>query len=369
MDSFHEISIVGGGPSGIATALSLLKRGLKSTVFEADATTRPKSGETLPPTVMPVFKYLEIEALLNDPRHAICFGNSWLWGSTNIQDKHFMLHSGGNGWHLQREIFEEALISLAEERGIRIIRNAKIRQVDPSEKGWKMKLKVNNSETTVETGFIVDATGRSSKIARCLGVERQRYDTLVGVVGRFFVDESFELSQQTHIEAVENGWWYAAALSNKQIVTAFMTDAELLPKNYQNSSGYWDALTGTTLIRSLFPEHFQPEKDMVLHTQSAETSFLESIYGENWLAVGDAAFAYDPISSYGITSALGTGCYAGNAIADHLSGAAEALPAYSYLTEKAFSDYLPLWDHQYALEQRWSEFPFWKKRISPEYPV
>ena len=367
MDSFHEISIVGGGSSGIATALSLLKRGIKSTVFEADATARPKVGETLPPAVMPVFRDLGIETLLSDPGHAICYGNTWVWGSPDTRDKYFMFHSGGNGWHLQRDIFEDALIRLAEERGIRIIRNAKIMQVYASEKGWKMHLKVNGTDTTVETGFVVDATGRNSKIARCLGIERHRYDTLVGVVARFRVDERFEMSQQTHIEAVENGWWYAVALSNKQIVTAFMTDAELLPKHLQSIPGYWEALSGTTLIRSLFPERFQPEKEMVLHTQSAETSFLESVCGENWLAVGDAAFAYDPVSSYGITSALGSGCYAGHAIADHLSGAAEALPAYRYLAEKAFSDYLPLWDYQYALEQRWAESPFWKKRIYPEY--
>ena len=366
MDYFNEMSIVGGGPAGIATALSLLKRGIKSTVFEADAAVRPKVGETLPPTVMPVFRNLEIEALLNDPRHATCYGNSWLWGNTESQDKHFMLHAGGNGWHLQRGIFEEALIRLAEERGIQIIRNAKVMQVEPAGKGWGINLKINDIDTRVETGFIVDATGRNSKIARCIGVERHRYDTLVGAVARFSVDESFELSQQTHIEAVENGWWYAAALSDKQIVTAFMTDAELLPKSHQNISGYWNALTETKLIRSLFPDDFQPKQETVLHTQSAETSFLESVCGENWLAAGDAAFAYDPISSYGITSALGAGCYAGHAIADHLSGAAEALPAYRYLTEKAFSDYLPLWDHQYALEQRWPESPFWKKRINPE---
>ncbi|WP_343604513.1 tryptophan 7-halogenase [Fluviicola sp.] len=365
MEYFHEISIVGGGPAGIATALSLLKRGIRSTVFEADAVARVKVGETLPPTVLPIFRNLEIEELLDDPRHAACYGNSWLWGSEKVHDKHFMLHAGGNGWHLQRGIFEESLIGLAEERGVQIVRNAKIMQVKQAGKHWNLNLKIDHRETTVATNFMVDATGRKSKIARCLGIERHRYDTLVGVVARFSVDESFELSQQTHIEAVENGWWYAAALSDGQLVTAFMTDAAFLSHTYQHLSGYWNALTETTLIRSLFPGDFQPKPDTVLQIQSAETSFLESVYGENWLATGDAAFAYDPISSYGITSALGAGCYAGHAIADHLSGAAEALPAYRYLTEKAFSDYLPLWYHQYALEQRWAESPFWKKRIYP----
>ena len=52
----------------------------------------------------------------------------------------------------------------------------------------------------------------------------------------------------------------------------------------------------------------------------AETSRLDRIAGPGWLALGDAAAAYDPLSSYGIGSAMGSGFYAGQAIADSLAG-------------------------------------------------
>ena len=80
------------------------------------------------------------------------------------------------------------------------------------------------------------------------------------------------------------------------------------------------------------------------------------------MAVGDAAFAYDPISSYGISSALGSGYYAGNAIADYLRGYKEAQLAYRMVTERAFFQYLHMLRHQYLQEQRWLNSPFWNRR-------
>jgi len=112
------------------------------------------------------------------------------------------------------------------------------------------------------------------------------------------------------------------------------------------------------VIDELSSPHFS------LTTSTASTSYLAQRYGATWLAVGDAAFAYDPISSYGITSALEGGYYAGNAIADKFAGKAEALPAYDYLISSAFKIYNEMYLHQYRQEQRWPEEQFWKRRLN-----
>ncbi|MGB0176435.1 MAG: hypothetical protein ACPF9D_04660 [Owenweeksia sp.] len=56
--------------------------------------------------------------------------------------------------------------------------------------------------------------------------------------------------------------------------------------------------------------------------------------------MGDAAYAYDPISSFGITSALAGGYYGGHALADTLGGRTDALKVYRYVMENAFNGYL-----------------------------
>ncbi len=361
--AIHEVCIIGGGPAGVATALSLQQRGIHSTIIEAAGAARPKVGETLPPAVQPILRALGARHLLDDPRHLPCYGNAYLWGNDSVREKHFFMHTGGHGWHLRRDCFEADLLRLAEQKGTACISDCKLMQAvfDDTTGLWQLQVKTgDHEETTLRYPFVVDATGRSNKLARCLGIGRRQYDTLAGIVARFPVGD-IRLSQLTHIEAVEHGWWYAAAVADGEVVTAFMTDAGMLDKYLQHLPGYWSALQQTHLIRTLFPEDYHPAVDISLHTQSAGTSCLTETCGKHWLAVGDAAFAYDPVSSYGITSALGSGCYAGNAIADHFAGAEEALPAYRYVTEKAFADYLPMWQHQYAQERRWGG-EFWGGR-------
>ena len=41
--------------------------------------------------------------------------------------------------------------------------------------------------------------------------------------------------------------------------------------------------------------------------RSARSQYLDVEFGPGWIAVGDAAMAYDPLSSQGIAKALGHG--------------------------------------------------------------
>ena len=141
----------------------------------------------------------------------------------------------------------------------------------------------------------------------------------------------------------------------------FFTLQELLP-NRDNISSFLIKELNTTLHLSKIirpaPEEFKNVKVM-----PAGTSCLSTPYGDNWIAVGDAAYAYDPISSYGITSALASGFYAGQALASTLSGKSDAMPTYRYIVENAFKAYMQRLMNHYALENRWSNSPFWKNRF------
>jgi flavin-dependent dehydrogenase len=96
--------------------------------------------------------------------------------------------------------------------------------------------------------------------------------------------------------------------------------------------------------------------------QQANSSRLDAVAGDGWVAVGDAVAAFDPLSSYGISSAMGSGFYAASAIVDHLSGSRDALPTYQKLIDDAYTQYLLMHYDYYSLEQRWPEELFWQRR-------
>jgi flavin-dependent dehydrogenase len=99
----------------------------------------------------------------------------------------------------------------------------------------------------------------------------------------------------------------------------------------------------------------------------AESSRLDEILGERWIALGDAAAAYDPLSSHGVASAMGSGYYGGHAIADLLAGRSEARLAYLDILQKAYGTYLDLQREHYARETRWPDAPFWRRRQVDSY--
>lgn len=91
---------------------------------------------------------------------------------------------------------------------------------------------------------------------------------------------------------------------------------------------------------------------------------LEPYGGRGWIAAGDAALAFDPLSSQGILTALHSGARAGLAAALCLAGAPPrpVLAAYTDFLDGVAAAYVRHHAEAYAAETRWPELPFWQRR-------
>ena len=89
---------------------------------------------------------------------------------------------------------------------------------------------------------------------------------------------------------------------------------------------------------------------------------LDKTSGPGWVAVGDAASSYDPISSQGIYKAMTDGIEAGKAIARILSNESSTYEAYEASISARYEDYLKNRNFFYANENRWPESHFWSRR-------
>ncbi|RAJ08246.1 flavin-dependent dehydrogenase [Chitinophaga skermanii] len=353
-----QVIIVGGGPAGTATALQLAALGVESIIIEAAPQPIPKPGETLPPQARQVFQKLQLQSLLEHPAHIACYGNRAVWGHVRPIDKIFFHHTAPQGWHIHRQTFESQLCQVAHARGVTIWQGSTVQAVTPCENGWQVQCTNTEKQRQVAAcSFIVDATGRKSRIARLLNVPRRNLDKLVGSYA--IVQNTGSLQQYTYIEAVEHGWWYGAPLSEEQLVLTYMTDADVISPFNRTSGGFQQLYAQTQFLPTVLTKSIQPITPSLYH---AATGYLQQRHGNNWLAVGDAAFAYDPISSHGIISAMESGYYAGHAIAAHLQGNHDALIAYDYAISQGFSTYMQMHADYYAVEQRWKQSPFWSRR-------
>jgi flavin-dependent dehydrogenase len=97
---------------------------------------------------------------------------------------------------------------------------------------------------------------------------------------------------------------------------------------------------------------------------AANSSRLSRFGGKNWLAVGDAAVAFDPLSGQGVYRALESGVCAARTIQRLLLGDSTALQSYANETIESFDRYLNMRDRFYDHEKRWQRTPFWHRRSS-----
>lgn len=93
-----------------------------------------------------------------------------------------------------------------------------------------------------------------------------------------------------------------------------------------------------------------------------QSGYRKRIFGDNWVAVGDSASSYDPLSGRGIFKAFMHAQIAAQAIDARLRGDQEAMGRYAAQITREFEDYARQRRKYYSFEQRWPNHPFWRGR-------
>lgn len=354
--------MAGAGPAGCATALGLTRAGFTVLVLDPEPEPRRTPGETLAPAATGLLQDLGLLDAFLATSPLPSPGNRSAWGRDGQpMDRDFLAEGAGSGWHLDRASFDRMLRRAAVAAGARLETPAAIGSIERGAADWTVRLDTGQGPRTVTTRWLVDATGRSSALGRQLGARRQQLDSLLGIVAWLASPTPAE-DARTLVEATRHGWWYAALLPGGDLVAAYMTEPGGAATRTAAASvdGWLAALDQAPLIRSLIQDHGY-EVSEGPRAWPAATSFLDPLVGPGWLAVGDAAISYDPISSHGIGSALAAGMAAASAIQAQAGGVPDALGVYRELQRTALERYLWTRRMTYAEEQRFRT-PFWTRQ-------
>ena len=151
---------------------------------------------------------------------------------------------------------------------------------------------------------------------------------------------------RTVIEAAPSGWWYTARLPHsKRLVMYTTSPSDTSARTARTAAGFLDMLHNETthvaqIIRGAASEDagdtaYEMETGSKhTHHTSACSAVLEpyaaweplspcggeksgAAAGRGWCAVGDAALAFDPLSSQGMITALNAGAFLGGILARH----------------------------------------------------
>jgi flavin-dependent dehydrogenase len=349
--------VVGGGPAGAAAALVLARAGHEVLLAEA-APGAFKVGESLPPAVRPLLRALGVLERVRLDGQLAARGTSAAWGTPEPADVEFVRDPNGPGWHLDRARFDALLRAAACEAGAELREGTRVRDLAREGTGWAVRLDVDPPER-VECRAVVDASGRRPAVARRTGARRRRLDRLVAVYAAFHANAD-DVDARTLVEATPGGWWYSTLVPGGRRVAAFLTDADLMPAKMRSVGGFVAALAATGHVGARVCGCSLEQGPTATPAHGAR---LEPPCGNAWIAVGDAAIAFDPLSSQGIFTALYTGMRGAEALSAWLAGDAAPLGGYAERVAAIGDSYDAARTEYYALERRWTREPFWARRL------
>lgn len=354
--------MVGGGPAGAATAITLQKLGINCTVLNSAREVLFKPGESLSPNARGVLHELGVAHLPEASAHLRYTGNTTVWGNDTPAARYFFAEPFGDGWHLDRLFFERQLKEEACRLGAEWHEEAQFVSLGERDgMPWVNARSAGGKDVSMPAAFVIDSSGRSSVVARKADSIKRTIDSLAAYC--FLLDmPAADLNGITFVEAVPDGWWYAAPLPQNQVAVNFMSDSDLHKVTKEGLSQWLAEKLNETLHLQDLLKVSGPAAIKHAMVKTATTSLLLQPAGARWLAVGDALCTYDPLTSFGITIAMAGGRQVAIAVAKFLDGDFAAIREYMAMQQDTFNSSLAMLQSQYGLEHRWPDQPFWQRR-------
>ena len=362
MNAVFDAAVIGGGPAGACTALQLARHGCSVALVEQTRFDRPRVGETIDPAIRTALEPLGLMERFRNANHSACVGMRCRWGSDEPYDRSFLFDPHGHAWHVDRRALDRMLFDAAVEAGAHPLEGTRLQSARREGGEWHLEGGTDRSAArTIRARFAVDASGRKAVLARRLGARRNPPRSMVATIGWFRLHrESRPLPPITQVDSSEDGWSYLAPQPESGAVLAHMG----LPRFHEPSGSARAALTQSRLWR----EFLEGSQLLSLHGCRAESSSLDAVAGDRWVAVGDAAFTVDPLSGDGVVRGILMSSAAARAVVDDLGGSRAALDDYCALVESCRRGYREPEIRFYARERRWSGRPFWSLTESSRNP-
>lgn len=311
-------------------------------------------GETLPPSALPLLQSLGLLSLFETHALKKTTGYHSAWGSSHVMDHNFYFNRPfQHGLKLNKV---QLLLALEELQKEQIYQFKRLLAINEEADGVSVTI---DDGTEIFAKFLVDATGRKRVVGKALDIAQKEYDQLMAFSTHLPRVRLSKLPHGVFVESFESGWGIVSELSEQtSVMTLYTTKSHKAKPDFMNYDCWSGLLEDTECLKSFL----SPVEDIKVMGGNANTTCLSSCAGNNWLAIGDAAMAFDPLSSHGITSGIYTAGQAMDAIGKRLEGdIADALSVYAERLEKIFGGYLEQKRQLYAQERRWGTSEFWQE--------
>ncbi|MBA6068295.1 MULTISPECIES: NAD(P)/FAD-dependent oxidoreductase [Pseudomonas] len=336
-----SILVLGAGPAGAATALGLRRMGYPVTVVSDWR--RFAAVEGVSQRVLEGLRHAGLGAALAEATTPAT--RQVHWNGERLQPNQECL--------LDRQRFDQALRDDLRRAGVELV-EGRVREVERGQ-GYRIHL---DDGRTLHGEFLVEARGRQAPLSE----GRLRGPETVSLLNLWQAAPGTPVSA---VESLDDGWAWMARLADGRCywqVTLDATTAQL-PGKAALPEYCAERRRGSALVAQLFGERaFVPAQ---VHARSSTAILAGNCAGPDWLRVGDAAMAVDPLSGNGIFQSLSSALQAPVVINTLLQRPGQADLAQRFhqtRVEQLFLRFARIGRDFYAQETQRVAQPFWARR-------
>ncbi|MFY9256946.1 MAG: NAD(P)/FAD-dependent oxidoreductase [Fuerstiella sp.] len=308
----HDVVILGGGPAGSTAATLLALLGLDVVVVEKEYFPRFHIGESLLPATVNIFERLGVhdpirEAFIRKP------GGKWLYGEKAVPgdfekyDSQASFKANPYSYLVERSTFDKILIDRSIDAGADVRLGTEVSDIITengrvvgvhcqSDKGQKYELRAR---------LVIDATGLRSVIPSKLRLRKLTEPHRMGIYAQYAarptrddVKAGWFIGQMFY-----DGWTWLLLLPEDRFSVGTVLTVDRFKKS---------RMTPTQLLEKMVDENPLLNEGMTADRKRISDVMVtgnmgnssESLAGNGWVAVGDAAYFIDPCYSSGVHLAM-----------------------------------------------------------------
>jgi len=333
-----DVLVIGGGPGGAATAMFLVRQGIKPMILEQEAFPRYHIGESLTGEGGQVLRRLCFEDEMVKREHPVKHGvrvfgtsgaSSW-YVPVSKRDADWNL-ALSTTWQVRRSDFDTMMLKEAEARGATVMPGTATKPLladDGAVRGVTVRWPDGKSED-IETQVVLDCSGQATFLAnqRVTGPKYVgSYDKQVAffsqVTGaiRGSGTSGEHAKDNTLIFYAKKFHWAWFIPLDKDVVSVGMVTlrADFLEKKQTPEEFFRNELYNINPeIRRRIPEMKLVEKVHVIPNYSYQ---VRRFCGKGFICIGDAHRFIDPIFSFGLTVTMREAEFAAPLIRRYLEG-------------------------------------------------
>jgi 1H-pyrrole-2-carbonyl-[peptidyl-carrier protein] brominase len=335
----RDVIIVGGGPGGAATAMFLVREGIKPLIVEAETFPRYHIGESLTGAGGRILRELGLDGEMYKRKHPIKQGvnvygqsrqGSW-WVPVTGRDDDWKLFPWDT-WQVRRSDFDTMLLEEARARGAEFMSGKATRPLmngDGAVKGVEVRTP-DGKTLHIDSEVLIDCSGQATWLANLGGVTGPKYlgayDKQIAIFSQVTgairnEGGSREKSQDNAIIFYQKKYhwaWFIPIDENVVSVGVVIPSAYFLDKKESRRD---------FLVRELHELHPElarriPEINLTedVHVIPNYSYQVKKFTGKGYICIGDAHRFIDPIFSFGVTVAMREAQFAAPAIRAYLEG-------------------------------------------------